>query len=103
VRRRRPDPKDLPPPELRQFTLEYWQDAAPGWDARVDEAWHYNPHQSDEQRHAARVLLVWKDARSAWREAHGWPTDGLDYLLEERDARLRATFGRNHYRFHEEN
>jgi len=91
VRRRAPR-VEQPPAELFRFDPGYWSDLAPAWDPRVDEGWRRNPHQNDEQRHFMRTLYVWKDARARWRDAHGWPSDGIDFLRQERAARMSHLF-----------
>lgn len=86
--RRRGPRVEQPPEQLLRFDPGYWSDVAPAWDPRVDEGVRFNPSQSPEQRAFMRALYVWKDARSAWRDAHGWPSDGIDFLRQERAARL---------------
>lgn len=86
--RRRAARVEQPPEQLLRFDPSYWSDLAPSEDPRVDEWPRRNLHQSDEQRHFMRTLYVWKDARSAWRDAHGWPSDGIDFLRQERAARM---------------
>ena len=76
-RRQRVDPASLPPAELRTFTPEFWQDL----ELTDGPA---SPHEVPGYR-------AWADARAAWRDQHGWPTDSIDYFLEQRAERLRAS------------
>lgn len=79
MRRRRTGmpPEDTPPPHLRHFDPAAWAGAVPVGD-----------HGTGDLAFAA-----WREARHLWRDRHGWPVDGVDFILEQRAERLRVTFG----------
>jgi len=95
VRRRGPR-VEHPPAELLRFDPDYWADCAPAWDPRVDEGWRFNPHQTEAQRTFMRRYHTWQDARELWRANHGWPGDGVDYVRQERAARLSHLYPDTH-------
>ncbi len=95
MRRRRPavPAEHIPPPELLTFEESYWADLVDGDPVNAPEWASLLP----EARSSAAIFQRWKAARARWREQHGWPCDPVDFILEERDERLRYVFGDNHW------
>ncbi len=79
MRRRQtgPSPEDMPPPELRRFDPATWAGAVPVVDRGTGDP----------------SFEAWREARHRWRDRHGWPVDGLEFVREHRAERLRLVFG----------
>lgn len=83
-RRQRRADADLPPAELLTFVADFWVGVTPKYDPYWDD-----PNPMSTQKPAPE-WRAWKDARRAWKDAHGWPSDSIDFILEERAERRRV-------------
>ncbi len=81
MRRRKAAPAVEPPAELRHFELERWLGLGV-----VDE----DPRCAADPRLSAALAAhrAWCDARTRYVDEHGWPTDFVDQLVEQRATRL---------------
>jgi hypothetical protein len=83
VRRRQTAPAVAVPPELAHFELERWT----GLVVVVEEA--PGGTASPQLSAALAAHRAWSDARTRYADEHGWPTDIVDRLREQRAVRLR--------------